>query len=378
MNSYLIEKNYFRYIFPHKAPENKSLVYFPYWRFKGMLFSCLPGGIKNRFMDMSYQAAESSLFPISVGLRSQAMKLKFVSPESKGFFIKPVTPFKNIMDIFIRRFNADMPKPILHQAHIGETLSLIYSPFYIENKVMDAVLNQPVSSTLDDDFEIKSFKGGPANWGITFVPTLCPGCGWDLEGQRDSLALICNNCKSVWKADKKGLKKLNTAHLPPNNPDGILFLPFWRIKAEIKGVRLESFADMVRLANLPKVVQNGWDKKEFCFWGPAFKVRPQSFLRLTTAVTISQPSGKLIPGTPKNRMHQVNLPVKESVEALKLNLSNFIRPKNRLVDDLPLIEIKPKSYLLVYLPFEVRHHDLVYSDFNIAINKNQMALSGNL
>ena len=31
-----------------------------------------------------------------------------------------------------------------------------------------------------------------------------------------------------------------------------------------------------------------------------------------------------------------------------------------------------------YLPFEVRHHDLVQPDFNIAINRNQLALAGNL
>src|SRR3989339_2060059 len=31
-----------------------------------------------------------------------------------------------------------------------------------------------------------------------FVPTLCPHCGWDMEGQKDSLVLICRNCDSAW------------------------------------------------------------------------------------------------------------------------------------------------------------------------------------
>jgi len=46
VKSYLITKDYFRYTLPSKAPENKKLLYFPYWRFKGMLFSCASDGVK--------------------------------------------------------------------------------------------------------------------------------------------------------------------------------------------------------------------------------------------------------------------------------------------------------------------------------------------
>ena len=74
---------------PNAAPKNKNLVFFPYWRFKGMLFSCVESGIKHRFIDASHQAVESGYFPISVGLRSQALKLNFVVPESRGYFLKP-------------------------------------------------------------------------------------------------------------------------------------------------------------------------------------------------------------------------------------------------------------------------------------------------
>jgi hypothetical protein len=94
VSAYLMAHRYFRYVLPHNAPQGQELVYFPYWRFKGMLFSCLASGIRNRFLDVSQQAAQSTLFPASVGLRSQAMKLRFVSPETKGWFIKPVLPFR--------------------------------------------------------------------------------------------------------------------------------------------------------------------------------------------------------------------------------------------------------------------------------------------
>ncbi len=373
-----MEGRYFRYLFKSNASEDKKLVYFPYWRFKGMLFSCVAKGIRDRFMDMSHQAMPSLHFPVSVGLRSQAIKLNFVTPEIKGTFIRPVTPFKDVMDIFLKRFNKNIADPILHQAHIGESLSMIYSPFYVDNKVFDAVLNKPVSAVLPDDFDETAFNGGPPDGSIKFVPTLCPGCGWDLEGSRDSLALYCKNCESSWQPGKNSLEKLNAAHIPAKNPENNIYLPFWRIKAHVSGIQLSTFADLVRIANLPKVVQDPWENIRFHFWGPAFKVRPKTFLRLTTGVTIAQPEDKIVSNMPDGERHSVNLPVKESAETLKINLANFMRPKKKMADFLADISIKPGSYLLVYLPFEIRHHDLVHPKLNIAINKNQLALANNL
>ena len=80
-------KDVFHYIFPHSAPAGKDLVYLPYWRFKGMLFACNPQGVNHKFIDVSHQAVESDYIPHSVGLRSQALKLKFVTPETEGRFL---------------------------------------------------------------------------------------------------------------------------------------------------------------------------------------------------------------------------------------------------------------------------------------------------
>ncbi len=378
MTSYLAERNYFRYMLPHNAPESQELVYFPYWRFKGMLFSCLSSGIQNRFLDASQQAVQSTLFPPSVGLRSQAMKLRFVSPETQGWFIKPTLPFRQVMETFLTRFNLKMPGPILHQSHIGESLSLLYAPFYVGKRIMDAVLNQPVSGELDETFELSRFSGGPADWRIRFIPTLCPNCGWDMQGRRDALVLHCTNCESMWQASKEGMSRINVAHLSNPEDKNIIYLPFWRIRAEVSGIDLSSYADLVKVANLPKVVQPGWDRIPCHFWNPAFKVRPRSFMRLTHHITLSQPRDHLVAKVPKGSMHPVNLPVSESVETLKLNIAGILRPKKAVEDRIAEIQVKPSRYLLAYLPFEIRHHDLVQTTFNIAVNRNQLALAGNL
>lgn len=377
VKSYLLQKGYFRYMFQSTAAGDKDLIFFPYWRFKGMLFSCVDSGIKNRFMDASHQAVESRHFPVSVGLRSQALKLNFVTPETAGYFLKPTLPFDNVMEIFANRLNTSLPKPIFYQSHIGETLSLIYSPFYMDGKIYDAILNKPVASLPSNDFDAMRLPGGRPDGNIQFVPTLCPACGWDLHGQRDSLVLNCKNCNSVWRPSRNELKRMNFASILEREND-FFYLPFWRITAEVSGITLNSYADLVKIANLPKAIQKDWDAIKFRFWTLAFKVRPQSFLRLGRNITLSQPQKKLEKELPDARIYPVTLPISEAIESLTINLASFMKPQKDLFPILQDITIKPISYLLVYIPFVEKHHEFIQPDFHLAINKNQLALASNL
>jgi hypothetical protein len=377
VNSYLHTKGHFRYVLPNNAPENKDLIFFPFWRLKGMLFSCSPSQIKHRIVDVSHQAIDSSLFPMSVGLRSQALKLKFATNEIKGRFLKPALPFEEITGILDKRFSSFFPKPVIHQAYIGDTVSIIFAPYYIDEKIYDAVLNESISSPLPQDFDMSAFQGDRPGGSIRFLPTLCPNCGWDLKGQRNSLVLNCDNCTSVWKALKEGFTKLNASYLRDDG-ENIVYMPFWRIKVKIEGIALESYADLIRAANLPKAVQKGMEDIRFHFWSLAFKVRPENFLKLTRNITLSQPNEKLSPGAPKAKKHPVTLPLKEAVDSLKMTLADFLKPKKKMTEILPDITITPKSFILVYLPFQERQHELVQPRFTMAINKNLLAHARNL
>jgi ribosomal protein L37AE/L43A len=377
VKSYLLQKDYFRYMFQSTVEGEKNLIFFPYWRFKGMLFSCVDSGIKHRFMDASHQAVESRYFPVSVGLRSQALKLNFVTPKTAGYFLKPTLSFDNVMEIFANRLNTSLPKPIFHQSHIGETLSLIYSPFYIDGKIYDAILNKPVTPSPSNDFDAMRLPGGRPDKSIQFVPTLCPACGWDLIGQRDSLVLSCKNCNSVWRPSRNELKRMNFASILERE-NNVFYLPFWRITAEVSGITLNSYADLVKIANLPKAIQKGWDEVKFRFWTLAFKVRPQSFLRLGRNITLSQPQKKLEKELPDARTYPVTLPISEAIESLTINLASFMKPQKDLFPILQDITITPISYLLVYIPFVEKHHEFIQSDFHLTINKNQLALASNL
>lgn len=369
VKSVLFTSDFFRFMLPHAAPRGKTLAYLPYWRFKGILFSSLQGRIDHRIVDVSHQALLSNYFPISLGLRSQVMKLRFISPETEGYFLKPGLPFKDMVQIVEKRFSNGLPQPIYAQRFIGNTLSQIYAPFYVDGKIHDGVLNRPITSMPPVDFDVMALPGGPPHWQIQFIPALCPACGWDLEGERDSITLHCRNCSSLWTLAGKKFKKLEFGHVPALSKE-VLYLPFYRILAEIKGMELRSYADLVRIANLPKVVQKGMEKRLFHFWSPAFKIRPRDFLRFSITFTLSQPVNEWVPHMPKAEIYPVTLSIHEAVESLKINLAGFMKPPDILSPTLADIQIKAKSLALVYFPFQIQRDEIFHPFFQLRTTRN--------
>lgn len=377
VKSYLVAKDEFRYVLSGNPPRSENLIYFPYWRFKGMRFACDGNGVQYKFIDVSHPALASPLFPVSLGLRSQALKLKFLAPETAGRFLQPTQPFAQALQNFENRLDKTLAKSVLHHAHIGETISMIYAPFYIKNRIYDAVLNQPAATALPEDFDIDQLPAERPNWRVHFISTLCPDCGWDLEGKRDSLVLLCKNCVSAWYPVGRKLKKIRFGKYPASDSASI-YLPFWRIRPEISGIHLNNYVDLIKAANIPKVIQPGWEDVGFRFWVPAFKIRPKMFLQLSKNMTLAQLHDELNGELPEHRHHPVTLPIAEAIESLKINIASFIKPKNRLLEIFHEIGITIKGFVLVYVPFVEKHHEFIQPDLQLAVNKNIVALSENL
>lgn len=372
VSSYLTVPDVFRYILPNNAPSDKSLFYFPYWRFKGMLFTCIRGKIDSRYIDISRQAIASPHVPYSLGFRSQTQKLRFATGDMPGTFLKPTLSKAALLNSLNDRFGPKPQKGLLHQAQIGETVSLLYAPLYLDGKLIDGILNKAVCQAPLAQISPLLENGQAPDWPLNFVPALCPECGWDLEGHKDALALNCDNCQTMWWARGGKLEKLTAAHTPDSS-DQTVHIPFWRIKADIDGVELNSYADLIRVANQPKVAQPGWDKLPFYFWIPAFKANPHRFLTLASQVTAYQPGAPLDAGHPKGRRQGVNLPVQEAIESLELILAASIRPHRRAEELLKVLQIKARRLLLVYLPFREGPHDLVHQEMKIGISKGLLA-----
>jgi hypothetical protein len=81
---------------------------------------------------------------------------------------------------------------------------------------------------------------------------------------------------------------------------------------------------------------------------------------------------------PDARIHPVTLPMKDAVESLIINLASFMKPKEDLFPLLQDITIKPKSYLLVYIPFVEHHHEFIQPELHLTLNKNQLSHASNL
>lgn len=370
VKSYLVAGDVFRYAMPNKTPD-RELMYFPYWRFKGALYSCVPSGVSCRIVDVSRQGVESRFFPVSIGLRAQTLRLRFATPEIQGQFVQPSVSSGEAIQALAKRFSDDLPQPIFHQEFLGETLSLIYSPFYLNGKVFDAVLDRAVSAVLPEDFESSLPSSERAHWHVDFVPAICPHCGWDLEGERDSLTLLCRNCNSTWKSSRKGIEPLEFGCLP-YGADVAAFLPFWRIEADVSGIDLASYADLVKVANLPKVVQESWKTRPFHFWAPAFKVRPQLFLRLARSLTLCQPGEEPVREIPELPTHPVTLPIAEAIESMKVVLAHVMRPPESMYSKLPGIGTTARKIMLIYIPFRERTTELIQPTYKFAVNKNAL------
>ncbi|MBI5582708.1 MAG: hypothetical protein HY892_02690, partial [Deltaproteobacteria bacterium] len=123
---YLVPEGHFRYYIPPAAGAEGELFYIPYWRLRGSCFSVSASGVTNRFVDTSALAADLPNLPFSLGLRPQALKLRFVSPATEGRFIRPGRPALQVIPGL-----SEKPRGFFLQRFIGETVSLINAPLLL-------------------------------------------------------------------------------------------------------------------------------------------------------------------------------------------------------------------------------------------------------
>jgi DNA-directed RNA polymerase subunit RPC12/RpoP len=364
---YIEPGDHFRYCIPSHAPSEEA-VFLPYWRFKGLCFSFQGFEANHRFLDANLRALVLDGIPESLGLRPQAMNLKFASPEIQGRFIDPRL---SIHDIMAKITEGNVAGGSCHR-FIGKIASLIYSPFYLKNDILyDAVTNRP-SVNLKTPMEMLLKQTGETDaWKVRFISTLCPQCGWDLEGDKDAIVLLCRNCNSAWRCNGTQLEELPFTVM--EHPNAVFFLPFWRLKAHIEGIVLASVADLIRTANLPKAVTPVLEQKPFYFWLPAFKVNPLLFLRTARQMTVVQPEGSSTAEFAGRQYHPVNLSQSEAVEGIAIVIADLVTDKRQFLPILKEAKAVLEEGLLVYHPFIMNRNELVHAQTGMAIDRNALA-----
>lgn len=371
VSSCLLQDGCFRYMLPHAAPEGRELLYVPYWRCRGMLFSCDPETIHHRAVDHSRPAAPVAGFPESLGLRAQAMTLRPASGADGSRFLAPSGPASGAVLDFKTHFRKTMPGPVVVDSLVAEPLSLIYAPFYVDGTLVDAVLNRPVTGA-GAAAAASDLPSAEADWAVRFVPTLCPNCGGEMAAESDALSLACPGCRALWRAGKDGLKRMRCLTLPDTETaaEGRIHLPFWRITATVSDIPLSSYADFARQANLPRVVRGGWENRPFHFWIPAMALSPRAFLRTACAMTLAQPGEPPMPGLPEGPSQPVKLSLESAAPALRILMAALLRPKNRILPRLAGMTVSVMDGLPVYVPFRETPHEYVQPRLGLSIHKN--------
>jgi predicted RNA-binding Zn-ribbon protein involved in translation (DUF1610 family)/DNA-directed RNA polymerase subunit RPC12/RpoP len=362
---YLETTDYFRYRVPAPERAGRDMLYLPYWRLKGASFSIGENDIQPRFIDTSILATSAAGLPHSLGVRPQVMTLKFASPEMTGRFFDINLSSKAVIPVL-----AASCRPTFHRAFIGETISMVYAPTYLENgRLFDALLESPLCTRLEAPLPEHPAKS--LNWQVQFVATLCPRCGWDLQGERDALVLICRNCDTAWRCSGDRFVETPFAVFTAATSDA-LYLPFWRIKPRIEGVALKSYADLIRLANLPKIQNPAFASVPVYFWSPAFKVNPALFMRWRRQMTVFQPDGATRATFDGVNVHRVTMPAGEAEESMILTLAALVTDKRRIYPLLKDMRIAAEETLLVYHPFRVGARELIHETMQIALDRKAL------
>ena len=379
---YILSRGYLRYYLPPSRHPLRDTIFVPYWRFRGMYFSARPFEIRSKVLDTSFLSSDADFLPVSMGLRTQALKLKFASPAMTSRYMVSSSGLDDVV-LRVERTSRVVESftytgRVYHSAFVGETASMIYSPVYVKNRaIYDGVLDRPIANLTQLREEKLTQFARKKGWRINFVPALCPDCGWDLAGARDSIVLLCRNCDTAWSPVRGAFRKVEFRVAPFRGTQAV-FIPFWKMEISFRGIDLHSVADLMKLANLPRALKPGLEGKKAHFWSPAFRGHPRVFMRLARQMTILQPDGEYKDAFPRAPFLPVTLDSGEAVESVKVTLASIAVAKRKFFPRLPDIGVSPKSVVLMFFPFQLRGTELISADFRFSIQKNTMRGMENL
>ena len=88
------------------------------------------------------------------------------------------------------------------------------------------------------------------------------------------------------------------------------------MKVKVNGFQLETYADLIKVANIPKAPSEEWTKTPFYFCAPAFKINPALFLRWCRQLTATPAPMDLTEDFPAKKIYPATLPVNDALEKL--------------------------------------------------------------
>ena len=247
VKSLIMARGPFRYYLPPgREQKDRLLLHVPYLRFKGTIFLINEAGIGHKVVDTTRIGTDLPDLPPTLGVRPQAMPVRRLIPETPGRFLPLTIKARAILEKVIRlsplrieerkvirrrlrgvggdeelfSYDSRMETTeysshghFLHRAFIGETISFLYLPLEVrDNRIGDAVTGKSIIP-LDraEGLARKGVRFRPT-WKASFMATLCPRCGWSLDGEGDTQVMTCSNCDSAWSLGREKLEEVLKIH----------------------------------------------------------------------------------------------------------------------------------------------------------------------
>ena len=366
---YLANTGHFSCHIPADPTRDGEVIYIPYWRLKGAVFSASLSGLSHRFVDANAVAVSLAGLQHSIGLRPQTLKLHFTTGDTPGKFIAADRPLEEALP-----GTAEKAAAVFSRNFIGETVSRIYSPLILrKGRLYDGVLNRPHPPVKFDFVDALLSLAAPPEGGITFIPTLCPHCGWDMDGEKESAVMTCKNCHLAWAIRGQMFEQVPAVVVSPDQNEKTVYLPFWRMKALIDKIKLSSRADLIRTANLPRAITDELENAPLHFWSPAFKINPNLYLRLCRQMTVFAPAGEESGKLPVKNGCGVSLSLDEAREGIAVNLAGMIADRRKFYPLLSDLVVSLEEYRLEYHPFSSNGRELIHRTMGMAIDRTALS-----
>lgn len=375
VRNYRIDQGPARFVLPQKGASHilpEDFFYAPYLRLRGSLYSCLAKEVRYRIVDTTALVIGASALPLSLGLRPQAMRVVPAGKEMNGRFFRQSVKAVTILEKTVELGSEELDQEgiaLYHRTFVGEAMSLIYLPLYLHQGVLyDGVTNRALARSGGGEGLQEKSVPFQEKWLPHFLNTLCPACGELLDGEKDCVVLSCRNCHTSWEESGGRFLPLPWRRIPSRQNGEAVYLPFWRVTLQGKGMKLQNFGDFLRLTNQPLVVREEHDRMELSFWLPAFKVRPRIFLTMARNITLSQQRLSAGKAVMTRGMYPVTLAKKAALKALKLVLAEAAVNKRDVLPLLPELVLQPLAAELVYLPFLASGQDLVQEQVMLSVS----------
>jgi predicted RNA-binding Zn-ribbon protein involved in translation (DUF1610 family) len=381
---YLVPEDFFRYYLPPdpRLADADRILFVPYGRWRGMYFHLLWPAMESKVIDYNFLAIKETCFPSSLGLRPQTLHLR---PALFNRGEESLTPDQDLFD-FHRLptltgscSKSPYPTPTIEaNAYIGEVKSIIYAPFYRQlPHWIDAILNQPIPTGEKESPHPELHRDASYAWKVSFLPVLCPDCGWDLEAENESCILFCPQCDSAWEPAGKGFKKIGYEVIgAPGNPEDYYGLPFWRF-TPLPGSEVYEILTEGRRPKKSSSSPGGEPgSPRSTFWLPAFKISPRLFFLLGKRMTQAQVPG---PTRDSPRLPASFPPVTLPAEGAREGLSMIESALTSNPESLP--ELTPESLAegcradLLFIPFLWTPLELVQPQVKLGVSRSALNLA---